>query len=554
MFLKEGPLNPSGGATLSFGASQNFVAKARLPWQSVSRLFVFFFVILGIFRSAPTASAKDIYISQSGTGSGTSCADTLPASSFNNPANWGSGSTQIGPGTTVHLCGTFAGTAGQTMLTFQGSGTSGNPITLLFEPGANLTAPYWSTSGAINTNGDSWLVVNGDIANGRQGIIQNTANGTGLANQQSSTGIYALSCANCTVKNLTIANLYVRTSAGDTSGGSVIGIYYNPNSTNLTVLNVLAHDVRWAIFGAAEGLTVLNSEFYNVDHGVTLGNSSGIVISNFTIHDNHFHDYANWDTTSNSFHHDGIHVWANFTGSQVNGGSIYNNLFDGDVGNNVTGHVYLESVVSNPAGVHVSNVKVYNNVFLPPAVLRGGYRDIWFCGDGGDPSGNAAYNNFINTGAQGQNFIANNQKSVTFENNIVENSGFSDNEMDMASGSTAATIDYNTYMINPAGGNGNTFSWNGSFTDSLATWRSLCGCDAHSQLVTSAQINNTSDGHLQSGSVAIGAGANLTSLGITTLDSDKSGGARPPSGPWDAGAYTFATRPAPPSGLTVIVN
>src|SRR5713226_5760061 len=114
-----------------------------------------------LFLAASPASAKDSYISQSGTGTGTSCTDALPVAWFNNAANWGSGSTQIGPGTTVHLCGTFTVAPGSTMLTFQGSGTSGNPITLLFESGANLTAPYWSPNGAINTNGNTWLTING---------------------------------------------------------------------------------------------------------------------------------------------------------------------------------------------------------------------------------------------------------------------------------------------------------------------------------------------------------------------------------------------------------
>src|SRR5205807_10323893 len=54
------------------------------------------------------------------------------------------------------------------------------------------------------------------------------------------------------------------------------------------------------------------------------------------------------------------------------------------------------------------------------------------------------------------------------------------------------------------------------------------------------------DGQLQSGSVAIGAGVNLTSLGITSLNSDKAGLLRLTSGPWDAGAYRFAGGTLPP--------
>src|SRR5207245_689057 len=45
--------------------------------------------------------------------------------------------------------------------------------------------------------------------------------------------------------------------------------------------------------------------------------------------------------------------------------------------------------------------------------------------------------------------------------------------------------------------------------------------------------------HLTSGSPAIGLGTNLTSLGIATLNRDKTGYARPATGGWDVGAYEF---------------
>lgn len=551
MFLKEGALNLSGGATLSLRASQNFVAKVRLRWQLVARLLAFFFVVLGILGRGSTASAKDIYISQSGTGSGTSCADTLPASWFNNSANWGSGSTQIGPGTTVHLCGTFTGTAGSTMLTFHGSGTSGNPITLLFESGANLTAPYWSTNGAINTNGNSWLVVNGDITGGRQGIIQNTVNGTGLANQQTSRGIFADNCANCTVENLTIANLYVHTATSDSVvGGSSVNCVRDVGGNNFTIANLLCHDAGWGILATSSNFTLSNSEIYNVDHGVADALTGSGTLTSINIYANHIHDYAAWDTSSNSYHHDGIHIWAN-SGAQVSAGNIYNNLFDGDVGANVTAHIYIETVSGSPAGTFTSNISIFNNVFLPPATTRN-YRAIWMDGGAGNPSNNAVYNNFVNTGSNGYDAVrANGQTSVSFENNVIMSAGNGSSDIVLTNGTTVGTVDYNTYLSN---GGGNTFVWQTSFIGSLATWRTSCSCDAHSQLVISSQINATSDGHLLSGSVAIGAGNNLTPLGITALDFDKAGNPRLVSGVWTDGAYNGPGSVNPPTNLQVIVQ
>jgi hypothetical protein len=45
--------------------------------------------------------------------------------------------------------------------------------------------------------------------------------------------------------------------------------------------------------------------------------------------------------------------------------------------------------------------------------------------------------------------------------------------------------------------------------------------------------------HLTANSPAVGKGVNLTGLGITALDSDKDGVARPTTGTWDMGAYKF---------------
>ena len=57
--------------------------------------------------------------------------------------------------------------------------------------------------------------------------------------------------------------------------------------------------------------------------------------------------------------------------------------------------------------------------------------------------------------------------------------------------------------------------------------------------------NNTpklnADGTPQTGSPVIGLGANLTSLGLAGLLTDKAGHARPSSGTWDVGAYQYTT-------------
>src|SRR5690349_3658015 len=96
-------------------------------------------ILIFLFTTLP-AGAKDFYIAakQAGTGSGTGCSTAKPYTWFNSASSWGTGTAQIGPGTTVHLCGTFTGTPGQQLLVVGASGTSTSPITIKFETNAVL--------------------------------------------------------------------------------------------------------------------------------------------------------------------------------------------------------------------------------------------------------------------------------------------------------------------------------------------------------------------------------------------------------------------------------
>src|SRR5260370_29334893 len=157
-------------------------------WR-ITAVFGLYFV----FSCSP-CTAKDLYVTQnvSGADTGTNCINAHSVAWFNSSANWAGGATQISPGDKVHLCGTFIGTNGNTLLTFQGSGTLGAPITLLFEPGAVLTAGYWGGNGAIACTRQRYITIHC----GSDGRVQATSNGTGLANQQDSEGVVLTSCNN----------------------------------------------------------------------------------------------------------------------------------------------------------------------------------------------------------------------------------------------------------------------------------------------------------------------------------------------------------------------
>src|SRR5262249_11103574 len=267
-----------------------------------------------------SASANEIYLAQNATGSnsGVDCANAKTIAFFNSPANWGAASNQIGPGTVVHLCGLIAAPANSTGLIFQGSGTSGSPITLRFETDAVLESPYWASSvagtsaGAITLGvGHAWLVIDG----GGNGLIRNTGNGSSLANKVASTGISGFNCSNCTVKNLTIANLYVNVAGDGSLGDNSVVRALDVSGSNWSVHDNSIHDCGWCVvdfFAAGDTHTeIYRNDIFNMGHAVAFAPTSLAFCSApcLLLHDNHIHDAANWTAPGCPFHNDGLHTF-----------------------------------------------------------------------------------------------------------------------------------------------------------------------------------------------------------------------------------------------------
>ena len=135
-----------------------------------------------------------------GTGnqSGDSCTNAKPYRILQHRRQLGEQRTrQIIPGSTQTICGTISFPANTVGLTFQADGTAGNPITLKFSDNAIVQAPYFphdpgrnGCGGGICMNTRSYVVTDG----GTNGILQNTANGTLLANQKPTLGIDMARC------------------------------------------------------------------------------------------------------------------------------------------------------------------------------------------------------------------------------------------------------------------------------------------------------------------------------------------------------------------------
>jgi hypothetical protein len=180
--------------------------------------------------------------------------------------------------------------------------------------------------------------------------------------------------------------------------------------------------------------------------------------------------------------------------------------------------------------------------------------------------GQYVLNNTISPTANCPNSIVLEQTSGdVLENNLILSGNATYIYTDGVAGDLALA-DYNSYQT-PAGANpfyGPTACPSGA---SFASWKSNCGFDVHGQN-TSITVN-AAPFTLPSGSAAIGTATNLTSLGITALNTGApqtfgvSGSCgtgcvpRASSGAWDGGAYPYqsgSAGPNPPSGLSAQVQ
>ena len=166
-----------------------------------------------------------------------------------------------------HLSGTFTST-----FTIQASGTSGNVITILFEPGAKFEKAVWQ-GGAIAGANKSYITIDG----GTNGLIQATDNGTALGNQVSdSVGLNFSGISNFIIRNLKIDKMYVRTpgSADGSRYGRPIVILGVGSNVTIENCSLFEGDTCIGISfvrGTASNLIIRNNTIGRCNHGITIG-------------------------------------------------------------------------------------------------------------------------------------------------------------------------------------------------------------------------------------------------------------------------------------------
>lgn len=480
-------------------------------------------LVLLIVLGCPLAYAEDLYIAQSSAGSanGSSCANAFAYTFFNTSGNWGAGAGKISAGDTVHLCGTIT-----SQLTAQGSGSAGNTITILFESGASLSQSACGSTGCLNIAAKSYLTIDG----GANGIIEATNQGTGLGSS-SSYGIYGRSgISHVEIKNILIRNMYIHNGMSDNNGGGTYCIWMD--GTNNLIHNNVLHDCESGVTVEANSNNnqFYNNTIYNCNWGIfESGAASANSIHDEKLYNNEVYDFANWDTTADTFHHDGLFVSGNSASTDVQNVQIYNNYLHG-TSSSCSPSCMTAYIFTNTA----TAIYTYNNLIV---ANNGEFVNNAWIFHWANSNDIIANNTVIGGTASGSGgcIYGLSLTNATIYNNIASNCGV----LMWMDSTTFSALDNNLYQASSLSSKWRIGS---NFYSTLASWQSASGGDSNGVAQTGSLNLNASYYPLVTSS-AVGAGSNLTSLGVTALDTDKASVARPPSSAWDIGAYQYVPPP-----------
>jgi hypothetical protein len=242
--------------------------------RAISTVMLCGLMAVGLLSANSARAASAIYIAQNAQGlaDGANCANAHAASWFNSASNWGSGSTQINAGSTIYLCGSISSN-----LTFQGSGASGNPITV---DGAGATY-----AGTFNTANRSWWQVQNVqwVGGYSRELIQITGGSNGVFGRNSADDVSGSNAIFITQYNgailpsaMLISRNYIRTTAADL-GNSQHDIIATEGSSGVTVEN---NHLEMRVGGSG------NYAHNDVIQSWQKGGTSGGPPSNWTIRNN----------------------------------------------------------------------------------------------------------------------------------------------------------------------------------------------------------------------------------------------------------------------------
>ncbi len=512
---------------------------------------------------------EHIYLANTAQGSnnGTSCAnakDTVWLNYFNSidesTKAWSSQSLidgKIGPGDTLHLCGTFSN-----QLYVRGSGTIGKPITILFESNAKISIDLavLRQNEGINASRSNWIIIDG----GTNGVIEALNSGTD-SSHVGFNAITALDVTHFTVQNLTMRNMYVRNVTSPPWNRDITreGQGVNTTGSDITIKNNLLNDGDTligvaCISGTNRNVYIQNNRILRSNHGITIGSGgpTNCFLDNVIISDNYIDGEDTWENDGEDLgiHRNGIII---FNESQNYGGGISNlKIYKNHInqGKNPkstsggTGGIFIISYKPEQA----VNVSIFNNLFTNVAPIH------WSNGFVVTGGSNVliANNTMIGwtyNGRNGGGSISAGGRNIRIYNNLKY---FSSPHLslngDPTDGYSTIYSDYNVFDgpetnawgLNPGG----TFS---SFID----WKAYNpNFDPHTTLLK--PVLDSSYIPLTTDVVARGKGMNLTLYcsSIPELCKDKNGNQRPSTGAWTIGAFEQSGGTTAPPPTTYVLG
>jgi parallel beta-helix repeat protein len=343
-------------------------------------------------------------------------------------------------------------------------------------------------------------------------------------------GVY-ITGANVTIQNMLIKDVRANGPTSPNNNSFGVGVYWEGN--NDIIQNNTVADANWGIFSyAGVGKTldsglIQSNTVYNIGYdgiGFAVDAGLGGILSNTIAQYNVVHDVGIYDL-------EGGAIECIFGGPTLGTGNAfrYNSIYHNGT---PSLHSYPMNVQGGAGGCSFYGNIVFNN-YGPCAEIASG------------PGGNKFYNNVCyNNGLAGEEsagfFVTGGSADAgnVFENNIVY-AGPNTTFMDVTSGATSNTFDYNLYY----GGTATPFTWNG-VAYSIANYLAASRQDAHSIDADPLFTNpSTNDFSLRSNSPAIGAGVNLGSTYQFDLapgsvwPANVSTATQSANGGWDIGAY-----------------
>lgn len=332
------------------------------------------------------------------------------------------------------------------------------------------------------------------------------------------------------------AGIYLR----NTTNSTISGNESYANAVGIECISCHSTDATYA-----HGIQILNNNPHdNNTDGMEL-HAQYMTVAGNMISDN---IDTNWATN----HPDGIQLLAGTadTFTSVQHVLIYNNTI-----RNQTQNIFSEgtscSQSSDTQDISIFNNVIYNTMTTVNGVnmaTLGGVNLMLKC----SRDVYAVNNSLGNIGSSGNSVHVQTcyDGSIHLQNNNIVNSVsygvYVEDPNDIASGQ----FDYDSYYVTAV----DNVIWNATFYATFAAFKAAVATQEQHGISGNPSVGAFPNPLPAVGSPLIGAGVNLTSLGISALNIDKNGIARPSSGAWTIGAFQSAVAAATTTSGKVAIS